>query len=378
MLGPRGLSRVTPSSGAADQSPRLPSHSGDYWFVADADLRDEHLRRLLRCKYDRSALPPTGMFIPYMPELANLLCMPRDQVQGRLHNVVSGVAMVYGLVFSGVAGSALSPFDVKGFDEDTTKRTLANFYNFAASLQFVICVVSTLCTTYLIMEVNFEPDSTIFRCVAQFNFFNLYTMLIFWSTLLLLSQLCAVIYIHSDPVWAWTSIGAAIFILYSLLHHWAMGMKKGFPTSMLHYFPTLALMGVFPQWMFGDAWKTHIEMAHHLAKVNFSNQCTLKFVVLYFFLKHLHIYTLSIFNPQVKLQGAENNFGAAVVNKVRHDVANEQAAPAAGAEAYEDAQARRSSAQVDVKSDQGLAIDDMLLAALVPFLFQKQTKASVA
>jgi hypothetical protein len=323
------MSRVTPSeSGAAGQP--LPAHHGDYWFAADADVRDEHLRRLLRCKYDRSALPPTGMFLPYTPELANLLCMPREQVQGRLHNVVSGIAMVYGLIFSGVAGSALSPFDVEAWDEDTTERTLANFYNLAASLQFVICVVGTLCTTYLILEVNFEPDSTVFRCVAQFNFWNLYTMLIFWSTLLLLSQLCAVVYLRSDPVWAWTTIGAVFFILYAMLHHWAMGMKKAFPNAMLHYFPTLALIGIFPQWMFGDAWETHTKLAHHLATV--------------------------------KLQSAENNFGAAVVNKVRRDIANEQAA--AGAEAYENAGA--SSAQVcDVTSDQGLAIEAMLLGALV-------------
>ena len=84
--------------------------------------------------------------------------------------------------------------------------------------------------------------------------------------------------------------------------------------------------------------------------------------------QHTHENTLLIFNVQVKLQGAENNFGAAVVNKVRHDVANEQ--PTAGTEAYEDAGA--SSAQVDVKSDQGLAIEDMLLTALVPFLKQTQ------
>ena len=89
-----------------------------------------------------------------------------------------------------------------------------------------------------------------------------------------------------------------------------------------------------PQWMFGDAWETHTKMAHHLA--------------------------------MVKLQSAENNFGAAVVNKVRHDIANEQAA--AGAEAYENAGA--SSTQVcDVTSDQGLAIEAMLLREIPIFRF---------
>ena len=50
----------------------------------------------------------------------------RDQVQGRLHNVVSSLSMVYGLVFSGVAGSALSPLKAVDYDEDTYHRTLAN------------------------------------------------------------------------------------------------------------------------------------------------------------------------------------------------------------------------------------------------------------
>ena len=50
----------------------------------------------------------------------------RDQIQGRLHNVVSSLSMVYGLVFSGVAGSALSPLKAVDYEEDTYHRTLAN------------------------------------------------------------------------------------------------------------------------------------------------------------------------------------------------------------------------------------------------------------
>ena len=50
----------------------------------------------------------------------------RDQIQGRMHNVVSSLSMVYGLVFSGVAGSALTPMSVQEFGEGTSFRTLAN------------------------------------------------------------------------------------------------------------------------------------------------------------------------------------------------------------------------------------------------------------
>lgn len=47
-------------------------------------------------------------------------------MQGRLHNVVSSLSMVYGLVFSGVAGSALAPMNVSEFEQGTWVRTVAN------------------------------------------------------------------------------------------------------------------------------------------------------------------------------------------------------------------------------------------------------------
>jgi len=120
----------------------------------------------------------------------------RDQVQGRLHNIVSCLSMVYGLVFSGVAGSALSPMTVAEWGEGTTERTVANFFNFAASLQFSICITGVLFTTFILIFINTQPDTIIFRCVANCNFIMVYPYLIFYSTYLLLAQLCAIIYIR--------------------------------------------------------------------------------------------------------------------------------------------------------------------------------------
>ena len=64
------------------------------------------LKRLLSCGYDGFL---SALTFTYGPMAGPLLCMPREQVQGRVHNIVSGAAMVYGLTLSGVASSALSP-----------------------------------------------------------------------------------------------------------------------------------------------------------------------------------------------------------------------------------------------------------------------------
>ena len=85
-----------------------------YWHPQDATERDLGLKRLLSCEYDGfiAQLAQT-----YDPLIGPLLCMPREQVQGRMHNIVSGAAMVYGLILSGVAGSALSPLEAQAYAE---------------------------------------------------------------------------------------------------------------------------------------------------------------------------------------------------------------------------------------------------------------------
>ena len=52
-----------------------PSTTSEQWYGDDAEKRDVHLRRLLRCKYDRSMLPPAGMFPSYAPEVYVCVCV---------------------------------------------------------------------------------------------------------------------------------------------------------------------------------------------------------------------------------------------------------------------------------------------------------------
>ena len=144
--------------------------------------------------------------------------------------------MVYGLVFSGVAGSALSPFNVADWGEGTTERTLANFFNLAASFQFSICISGVLFTTFILVFVNAVPDTVIFRCVANCNFLMVYCYLIFYSTYLLLAQLCAVIYIRSDPSWAIATMIGTVFLFLLLFSHWIYALRGAFPNTFLSVF----------------------------------------------------------------------------------------------------------------------------------------------
>ena len=62
--------------------------------------------------------------------------MLSEQVAGRLQNIVSGAAMVYRLILSGVASSALDPLNVKDWPPQAkVQRSLANLYNLLATVQ---------------------------------------------------------------------------------------------------------------------------------------------------------------------------------------------------------------------------------------------------
>jgi hypothetical protein len=313
-----------------------------YWLPSDAKKRDEHLRRLLRAKRE-SINNHVGMFCsPYDPGLGAMLCLPRDEVHARMHKLVSGISMVYGLVLSGVAKSALNPFDVaKDFGDDPYKRSLANFYNLAAvcsscthhamlsfgrkkkrcrcarpgihtqqrlycvracvrscartfayacvletnvqAVQFVLCLSGSLFSTIVFIVISYQPDSTIFQIACRFDFFLAYCYMIFYSSFLLLAQIGSVIYIRSDPIWSHATIGIISVIFVVLFNHFAYGFKKAFPNFAVHQFPIFAMASFNPYvwlWMWGARAKEHKEMMMH--------------------------------NADIMIQEAENNFGVHV------------------------------------------------------------------
>ena len=74
--------------------------------------------------------------------------MPRDQVQGRMHKIDSGISVEYGLLLSGVAASGLQHISVDEFAKEPDKLALANFANVAASLQLILCLSGSVFTTF--------------------------------------------------------------------------------------------------------------------------------------------------------------------------------------------------------------------------------------
>ena len=120
--------------------------------------------------------------------------------------------MVYGLILSGVASSALSPLEAQAYADSSVERTLANFYNLAATVQFTICVLGSLWTTFVLGFLNCQPDTTILRCSANFDFFGKYFLVIGWRTMLLLAPCAVTIFLRSDSDWAIVTIGLIVFI----------------------------------------------------------------------------------------------------------------------------------------------------------------------
>ena len=234
--------------------------------------------------------------------------------------MMSSLSMVYGLVFSGVAGSALSPFEVADWAEGSTERLLANFYNLAASLQFSICIGGVLFTTYFLVFINTQPDTVIFKCVSNFNFTIVYMYLIFYSTYLLLAQLCARVYIRSDPEWAWATIGILLTFFLVLFNHWIYAMRDAFPIASLHFMPAFAALSFNPHialQLFGRRWTQFKRSAQHTA--------------------------------EVMIQEAGNNFGNDVVNKLRRDVSHEQLAHQAGADGSSPPVRKKHSSPRDIR-----------------------------
>ena len=313
--------------------PQTEGHSTEtYWHPKDAAERDLALKRLLSCDYDGFM---SSFSLSYDPTIGHLLCMPREQVQGRLHNMVSGISLAYGLILSGVAGSALSPLTVQDFPESSVERNLANFYNLAAAVQCTICVVGSLCTTFVLGFVSCQPDTTILRCAANFGFLARFYGLIGWSLWLLLVQCGVILYLRSDPVWAFVTIGLMVFMLLGIMHLWAHGVKRAMPELALHMYPTfLIFLFVSPfiiRWFLTK--KEDKEHAEHAVNV--------------------------------MLQEAENNFGKPVVNRVRQQLGSGQADDRAGIiSASRDDEGRDKTSLSDISATKGLELKALITRAL--------------
>lgn len=141
-------------------------------------------------------------------------------------------------------------------------------YNFAASLQFIICISGVLFTTFILMFINTVPDTVIFRCAANFNFIMVYPYLIFYSCYLLAAQLFAIIFINSDFVWAIVTCSISFVIFHVLFSHWIFAQKDAFPNTTMHFLPTMVVLSFNPYvatFLFGKKYADLQQICKHNA-----------------------------------------------------------------------------------------------------------------
>ena len=174
------------------------------------DQEDERERN--KCLADMLDPKPPLIGDPFSdPAAGSFLCLPREVLQERLYNYYQTAAMIYGLIFSGVAGSALSPFDVAEYAEGSANRALANTYNLLASVQFMVCIICMWEATVIAIATCSESDLTIFR-------FAVHSSKIGWSLVvntgymvfLLAAQVSVVIIMKTDTVMAYIVVSFSI------------------------------------------------------------------------------------------------------------------------------------------------------------------------
>ena len=213
------------------------------WDQEDERERNKCLARMLDPK-------PPLVGDPFdFPAAGAFLCLPREVLQERTYNLFQTAAMIYGLIFSGIAGSALSPFDVAEYAEGSANRTLANVYNLFAIVQFVICVSCMWEATVMSIAVCSESDLTIYR-------FALHTSRIGWSMvvntgyscLLLLAQVSVVIFMKTDTMMAYIALIVVIVLVvakHAVFWPRFMNSSPGYVYPMFNGFPLAVILRLF-------------------------------------------------------------------------------------------------------------------------------------
>ena len=308
---------------SASSTPAQAEYDG-VWDSTDAKVRNEFLARVM------DPQPPLAGDPWEDPMTGLLLCLPREQLQERIYNINQNQAILYGLIFSGVAGSALTPFAASEFDSGSTHRLLANAYNLIATMQLAICCASMWEATVMALAACCESDLTIFRftvCSSKASW--LLTLSTGYSALLLMVQMIIVNYIRSDSWWAHIICGALLLLI---LSRTAMFWPRIANASPIEFYPMInsPLIAPFMRLgLFGPVPRRLKQTANRLGAL--------------------------------KAQEAASNFGSQVVRSAAESVSKSSGAAIHPADASEDA---LTDELVDLNSAQGQALMRFLAKAL--------------
>ena len=200
----------------------------------DRAKRDELIEQLLDPK------PPpalkSGPLAGYFSGGGDAMAIPREQIQERLFQLISNLGITFGLIFSGVAGSALSPFNVEDFDAGSSNRTLANIYNLLANMQFVLSLMGMMTTLMHMLPLSFENEQTIYRFAIRLmpSLWALAT-LVYNQVFFLIAQLGIVIYMKCDPIYAHVTVAIMLVQLYTQLGSHMAWFVEAAPTWSVHH-----------------------------------------------------------------------------------------------------------------------------------------------
>ena len=297
------------------------------------DQEDERERN--KCLADMLDPKPPLIGDPFNhPAAGSFLCLPREVLQERLYNYYQTAAMIYGLIFSGIAGSALNPLDVAEYAEGSAKRALANSYNLLASVQFMVCIICMWEATVIAIATCSESDLTIFR-------FAVHSSKIGWSLVvntgymvfLLAAQVIVVIIMKTDTVMAYIVVSFTIMLMVAkFIVFWPRFLNSA-PGYVYPMFNNVFLAPIFRVGIFGPDKQAAKQKADRLGAL--------------------------------KAEEAANNFGAHVLDAVRKSLLSgggaaerkQEAAPGRGLHATTDE-------TDDLASEQGRLLSRFLTAAL--------------
>ena len=155
---------------------------------------------------------------PRNPMFDELLGASGDVVVERTQSIFYLVNLMSALIFNSFAGIALAPYNVEDFEG--FDRTVANSYNVTAAMILVLNIINTLLTTYILVGLNAESETTIFNFLLKEDGSTfIYFLITSGSAVLIIVLVFCVNWLHTDKTWALAMMASVIFVLIALVLH---------------------------------------------------------------------------------------------------------------------------------------------------------------
>ncbi len=181
---------------------------GDDAFSADGGRHEEDLN-ILRTEVQRLRKPPKGTLCKGSPAMRGLLAVPPKEAQERLFMLVASYQLVAALVLSAAMGFAMNPLDVDSLPTDS--QTLGHVYNVLMSVMVVVSVMVTSTMTWGLSCTVTLTEETVHDAIARgVGPFVYQEGTSAFLTFLVIAQVVIASWIHSPPLVAKITTGAAV------------------------------------------------------------------------------------------------------------------------------------------------------------------------